>query len=172
MKLIKINKTLLILAFFMPFTVTMCSRSENLHFGKPSEEVGSKIMTHQSSPINYFSYLLYPTEYSASGFGFTYNAFHDVVVGRFKFEVFKLIPLAFICSIFGLILTFYQKRRMMFYLSLMNLTCFLVFAIIAVGSSLFDNSLEDLFDILLWGFWLAIILSMIDIYLTKRNTYS
>jgi len=170
MRLIKINKILLILAFFMPFTMTMCSRSQNFHAEQIAE--GDKIMTSEPALLKYFAYLLYPTEYSASGFAFTCKTFDEAIHGRFEIEPFQLIPLAFICSIFGLISTFYQKRKVMFYLSLMNLACFIIFAFTTIVYSFLDNYLSSLFEFLLWGFWIAIILSCIDVFLTKRNLYS
>jgi hypothetical protein len=132
MKLIKINKALLILAFFMPFITTMCSREQNLNLGKTKVESEVKTTSHKSTSTNYFSYLIYPTEYSASGFGFTYISFADAIQGELKIDLTQLIPLAFITSILGLAFTFYQKQRLIFYLSLMNLTCFLVLIISAI----------------------------------------
>ncbi len=166
MKLIKINKALLILAFFMPFTVSMCSRSEILSSGKPVEQ--SSVINHDSQlSANYFSYLLYPTDYSISGFGFTYKFMDDVIHGNCKPSLIELITLAFTCSILGLILTFYQHRRLVLYLSLLNLTCFFILIIIIW---MVDN-FKNLLGFFLWGFWLAVILSVVDLYLTRRNIY-
>jgi hypothetical protein len=168
MKLIKINKVLLILAFFMPFTATMCSRSQMQNPGKTTEASKIKTIIHQPESTNYLTYLLYPTEYSANGFAFTYRSFEKAIQGSFEFDLFQLVPLAFICSIFGLIFSFYKKRRLVFYLSLLNLTCFLV--LVAVGLVL--DTLANLFAGLLWGFWLAILLSGVDVFLTKKGAYN
>ena len=170
MGIIKVNKILLILAFFMPFTMTMCSRSQNFHSEQIAE--GNKIMTNEPAFIKYFAYLLYPTEYSASGFGFTYKTFEKVIDGRFELEPFQSIPLAFICSFFGLIFTFYQKQKLVFYLSVMNLACLLLFAITGVVYSFLDNAQKAFFEFVLWGFWIAVVLSVIDVYLTRKNIYS
>jgi hypothetical protein len=153
----------------MPFTMTMCSRS----MGEAKEEqVGSENVAQKSSTTNYFSYLLYPTEYSVSGFGFTYGFLKDASRGRFKFDLFQLIPLAFICSVFSLLFTYRHKRKLSFYLSLLNATSLLSVAIFVFVDSLLSNSLDELFEFMLWGFWLAIILSVIDVYLAKRNACS
>lgn len=152
----------------MPFMITMCSRDQNLNFGNSKVEDVTKTNIHESISTNYFSYLLYPTEYSISGFGITINIFINSIKDQFKFNFLQLVPLAFITSILGLIFTFYQKPRFIFYLSLLNLTCFIVLTFIAIWASMLDNSLKDFFDFVLWGFWFSLVLSIIDIILTKK----
>jgi hypothetical protein len=105
MKLIQINKTLLIVAFFMPFIMAMCSREENLNFGKNKIDAAVKTVSRKSTSTDYLSYLLYPTEYSLGGFGVTYHSFANVARGNFRIELLELIPLAFITSLSGLALT-------------------------------------------------------------------
>lgn len=143
MKLIKINKTILLVAFFMPFFVTECQ--------------------HPS-----WSGANYSTKKYESGFGYTHE-FLNTLFKDGEIDIFGLfllpIPLAFITSILGLIFTFYQKLRFIFYLSLLNLTCFIVLIILVIW-----QSLEGLYEFLQWGFWLSFILSIIDVILIKRNS--
>jgi len=163
MKWIKLNKGLLLLSFFLPFTVTFCTRTELLNPVDTTRTTISDTASAAIKPLRLIDYLVYPTEESQSGFGVCYTYITTSIKNGFGIDATISVPIAYLCCILGFIFTFFHKRKLVLYLSILNICCFLF--IITIIS--FDD-MVDLVTFLLWGFWLAFVLSLLDVYLIKK----
>lgn len=160
MNWIKANKILLILGFFLPFCVSMCSRTDFVNGNQEEVFTFPKHIETRRSLI--LAYAIHPTEQSLSGVGITY---YLISGGKLELSILDFIPLALIFALIGFVFVFFKKRKLILYLSILNLGCLLAFAVLAV----FDDATG-----ILWGFPVTLIISIFDLILLIRNknTYS
>lgn len=158
MDLIKTNKVVLLLAFFLPFCASMCSRTD---FIQGQQEVyafpKAGPIQQQNEHSVFLAYLFYPTEHSLNGFGITYYLF---AASQKEWSFLLLIPFCLFISIVGLLLTFFQANRVLLPLSVLSFGSFLILVVKIV----LENSSP-----FLWGFWIAFALSCLDIFLLSRK---
>ena len=119
MKAIQFNKATILLLFFLPFMTTFCSRTEIVEQNINNNEFET------SSKINSINYLIYPTENSISGIGYTYIFIAKLTHKKIDFDLNLIIPLVFIFSIIGFVATLFTIRKYILYLSYINLGIFI-----------------------------------------------
>lgn len=161
MNWIKVNKILLVLVFFLPFCVSMCSRTDFIEgqkevFDFPKQDPVQKENEHSAL----VGYIIHPTEHSISGVGLTYYLFRD---GIKDWSVLLLIPICLLLDLVGVAMIFFKAKRLLISFSFLNL-CFILTLAVQV-------LLEDGKGFL-WGFWLTLAFSFSDIILLIWKRYT
>jgi hypothetical protein len=107
---------------------------------------------------DFYDFLKQPTKDAFSGYSLSL-----IAIGGIEFSVvaliFKLFSLSFTFSVVGLLLLFFNRKHIMQFI--VSLVSFVSFAVFAIYLLLTDNVIPV--DNILWGFWVSLILSAVNV---------